>query len=383
MKILICLLSSFLILTVHSAPLFLIKDHKSDWTIVTTSSQGEIKFAAEELQKYLYKIADYKLPISNKADQPYNIIVGLIENVSAKYAGYLPAKKSGFDGYSIAIMDNPAAIVIAGDNLQGTIYGVYDYLEHLGCRWFYPQQDPRDKEVVPQLDHISVKPDSWAKASPIKYRICNGTAWFFSMKYDDSKKQLDWAMKNRYNAMGWQAGASNQPKSILQQYKEFDSAGVITELKKRGMFIHGPAHSFDQFLLSDKYFKDHPEWFGMRNGKRSPQNFLGAQFCWSNDEARKQFIKNAEEFIINAPQVKIFCTIPFDGGVPCECNECKKIGSSNLLMILTGELIEQLNKTCPDVMVETIGGYGAVPDPPTKVNVINSNQRIIWAQWGR
>ena len=57
--------------------------------------------------------------------------------------------------------------------------------------------------------------------------------------------------------------------------------------------------------------------------------------------------------------------ILFDGGVACDCPECRKEGASNLLMVLMRELIERLQKSRPDVQVETVGGYGAVPDPPS------------------
>ena len=71
------------------------------------------------------------------------------------------------------------------------------------------------------------------------------------------------------------------------------------------MFLHGPAHSFDLLPAgSDQYMADHPEWFGMRDGKRVPQNFIGAQFCWSNAEARRQFIDNVETFVQACPQLR-------------------------------------------------------------------------------
>jgi hypothetical protein len=52
-------------------------------------------------------------------------------------------------------------------------------------------------------------------------------------------------------------------------------------------------------------------------------------------------------------------------------------------MVLMGELIEKLKVSCPDVLVETVGGYGAVTDPPTTLEVIHAKQRVVWAHWGR
>ena len=67
--------------------------------------------------------------------------------------------------------------------------------------------------------------------------------------------------------------------------------GLIDELSKRSMFLHGPGHCFDQLLRAEDYMAKHPEWFGIRDGKRVPQTFPAAQFCWSNIHARKQFVE--------------------------------------------------------------------------------------------
>jgi hypothetical protein len=52
-------------------------------------------------------------------------------------------------------------------------------------------------------------------------------------------------------------------------------------------------------------------------------------------------------------------------------------------MILLGELIDKLQTSCPDVLVETVGGYGAVSYPPSNLNIIHPKQRVVWAHWGR
>lgn len=357
-------------------------DHgHSNWQIVQTSAKEEITFAAGELQKYLAQISNAQLPITGNLKTSYNIIIGLRTDIPSKYQSIIPAGNKGYDGYSVAILAKPAVIIIAGDNNPGVIYGVYDLLEHLGCRWYYPTEDSLDMEVVPKLNKVLLTSNSWSVASHIKYRICNPTAFYLEVVADKAIKQVDWAMKNRYNMIGWQFDASKY--QLIDQYKKLGEDGILAEIQKRGMFMHGPAHAFDQLLSSDKYFAKHPEWFGMRNGKRVPQTFLGAQFCWSNPNARKQFVENAAAFIKQAPLIKIFCTVPFDGGQACECDQCKKAGASNLLMTLEGELIDKIKTSNPGVMVETVGGYGAVVDPPTDLNTINPKQRIIFAQWGR
>ncbi len=326
-----------------------------------------------------------RLPIA-QGKRGLAIVIGLRSELLPVDQALLPTRKEGHDGYAVVIKHNrlkPDRIVIAGDNDCGMVYGAYDFLEHLGCCWFYPTEDARDPEVVPHLQTVAMATNAWAVASPLTYRICNGSGWFFEMEAKEAIQQMDWAMKNRFNMMGWQGEASNGGHSLPWQYQHLRTTGVLAELEKRGMTLHGPAHSFDQFLKTDDYFKNHPEWFGMRNGKRVPQSAQGAQFCWSNPEARKQYIRNAEAFITNAPLIHIFCSLPFDGGPACECEECKKMKPSNLLMLIMSEMIERLKVSRSDVVVEATGGYGPATEPPTDLSLIHPKQRIVWAHWAR
>jgi hypothetical protein len=148
------------------------------------------------------------------------------------------------------------------------------------------------------------------------------------------------------------------------------------------MHLYGPGHCFDHLLRADDYMAEHPDWFGMRDGNRVGQTFAGAQFCWSNAEARKEFAENAVKFAQACPKISILSLAPFDGGPCCACPECKKAGASNLLLQLMGAVIDRLHEKTPDAVVETLGGYGDVAMPPDNA-MIHPNQRIIWAHWGR
>lgn len=372
----------------HAEDVSLVKNGRTSWvvSVASTNSPGT-KWAAAELQRYVKQISGDAPAFSQKSGGSPAIVIGLRKDLSETDRALLPPAAKGSDGYAIAIRaeagKSPARIIIAGDNGPGVIYGAYDFLERLGCRWFYPTEDSNDPEVVPKQKNLTLSAASWAVASPMKYRICNGSGWFFEMEAKEAVAQLDWAMKNRYNLMGWQAEASPSKHSLAWQYQRLRDIGVLAELEKRELAIHGPAHCFDQLLLSEDYFDKHPEWFGFRQGKRLKQAAFGSQFCWSNRDARKQFIANAEAFITNAPLIKIFAPIPFDGGQACECDNCKKTGASNALMILMGELVERLKISRPEVLVESIGGYGAAIEPPTQTNIIHPDLRVVWAHWGR
>ena len=49
-------------------------------------------------------------------------------------------------------------------------------------------------------------------------------------------------------------------------------------------------HNFFQIVPPDAYFKDHPEWFALINGKRCR---IG-QLCLSNPQVRQRFIDYAK-----------------------------------------------------------------------------------------
>jgi hypothetical protein len=357
---------------------------KSDWRIVAISREpGTVPWAARELQGNLSRMTGCELPIVSEGAPGPAFVLAARSDLSEADRAVLPSPAAGHDGYAVAIRTGrqgaPARVIIAGDSERGVIYGVYDVLERAGCRWCYPDQDPGDPQEVPRKETLALEAGERSVASPFRYRIANGSAWLFEMDLAAARKQLDWAMKCRYNAMGWQ---SESKSALAAQYQRMQEAGLLDELERRKMLLHGPGHCFDQFLRAEDHMVEHPEWFGLRDGKRVPQNFFGAQFCWSSAEARARFTDGVEAFVKACPRLRILYMVPFDGGKCCECAECRRVGASNLLMLLLGEVIDRLRPSAPGVLVETVGGYEPVTEPPRDAE-IHPAQRILWAHWGR
>ena len=359
----------------------LVENHVSHWRIVSPSpNKSGIGWAVAELGKYIEQMSGAKLPVASEAAAVLPaIIIGLRADLAPDDQALLPPAAAGYDGYSIAIIDGEhPRIVLAGDNGRGTIYAVYDLLERLGCRWFYPAQDPQDPEVVPRSDSLAIAPGNWAVASPMHTRVYNGDAWFFNIDVARARLQVDHAMKVRCNLIGWQ-GAADKP--LVDQYQELRAEGLLDELAKRDMGLHGPAHSFNLFLSND-HFAAHPEWFGVRDGKRVTQQPFGAQFCWSNAEARKLFAANVADFARAAPLIDVLNIVPFDGGPACACAECQQLGASSALMLVMNDVLERLDAVRPELTVETVGGYAPMVEPPAAVKA-GRRLRIAWAHWGR
>jgi hypothetical protein len=363
----------------------IIDKRRSNWSIVSPTGQSPaVGWAVSELRRYLQEMTGCELEVSDTpTPDACELVVSLRASLSAADRALLPPPAEGYDGYAIVARATaggaPPRIIIAGDNGRGAAYGVYDLLERFGCRWFYPTSDPADQEVVPRCDSLSLEPGAWTIASPLRFRICNGSAWYFCMNTAEAVRQTDWGFKCRYNMMGWQ-GDTKTP--LLKQYEGLGANGLLDELAKREMTIHGPAHCFNLLLDTDTYMPDHPEWFGMRDGKRVPQAYGGAQFCWSNADARKELIRNAVEFIAHAPLIQIFMPAPFDGGICCACPDCQRQGAGNLLALLANELTEEVAAAAPHAFVEASGGYAPVNDPPSDVT-LHPKLRIVYVHWGR
>jgi len=58
------------------------------------------------------------------------------------------------------------------------------------------------------------------------------------------------------------------------------------------------------------------------------------------------------------------------------------MGTSNGLLSLLNEVVQRLASVRPDLLVETVGGYPPMTEPPT-TGKIHPKQRLGWAHWGR
>ncbi len=368
----------------------LAKGGVSNWSILLPANAGIVeRFAADELAKYVKKISGAKIMFADPAGaKPVsNVIhIGLRRELAAEFGidcgpdGELPTPAEGFDGYELSI--TPERIVIAGENPRGALYGVYDILERLGCRWYHPALDPKDKELIPESPDLYLDAGSFSAAGKVELRIYNGGGFFFKVVPEIQLAQIDWAAKNRYNTIGWQP--HHGYGRLEGELEEMKACGSLAEMEKRGLMLHGPCHSFQHFLPTEDYFEEHPEWFGMMNGERRPHGgtWPMVNFCWSNEEAVETFISNVEKFIKKWPMIKILNLEWLDGGQVCECPECRKRGGPNLIVELFNKVSERLEKVAPDVIVETVLGYPPIEELPDGAQP-NGKWQGLYAHWGR
>jgi hypothetical protein len=344
----------------------LVEAGKSGWRLIVASPRSDpVVFAAGELRKYVGQISGCALEEGRPGEKGPAIVIGVREDLAAGEARLLPGPARGYDGYAIGVAAGDDAgtgrIVIGGDNGRGVIYAVYDLLERLGCRWFYPGLDERDPETIAKRATLSLPAGKWAVASKFRFR---GFCWLQENRTpEDFERLYDWALKCRYNRV-----------PLSEQ--------GVPAAKRRGLMTTWGGHGFGHFLKTEDYFKEHPEWFGMQGGKRVHHGVWGSQFCWSNPEARKTFADNLERWVRSHPELDVLAICGLDGVPACTCPECSKLNPSDWEITLMNEVTARLEKTAPSLVIETLGGYPPVQAPPKQTRP-HPRLRIEYAHWGR
>lgn len=368
-------------------------------SVHTTDDAGIVEqFAAGEAVRYLEQIIGSEL----SSDGELPIHVGLREKLGITD---IPASIEGFDGYVLQVRSD--RIVIAGDNERGVVYGTYDLLERLGCRWYYPTIDPADPQIIPSLPDAALDDFETAEAAAFEFRVAHPSSMIYNLNVSDARAQVDWAAKARYNTMlflwtgpavfesnvakptnlpAQDEAAAHQsfptPAEFRAGIAEYVTTGIADDIHRRGMALEGPNHCFT-FLFDNDWFDEHPDWFGMdEHGVRHKQFALGPEFCWSNPAAVEAFCDACVNFLTNNPHLDVFNPIPNDGGKACACPDCRASTPSDLYCSMMNRLMDRLREAKLNVGIEISGGYNPNSEPPESVT-LDPDIRVHWAHWGR
>ena len=220
--------------------------------------------AAREIQLYCEKISGATLPIVQAGDE----LKGLqpIYLGAAADASLLDAVKTkGTDPGSFALVVTDAQASIRGLSPEATFYGACELLEQLGVRWFFPGELGT---VIPKAQSLVLRPQQTIQVPSFPSRYLQGVG-------DDA-----WERHLR-------AGGPRFPS----------------------------AHGVQLGVRPDALFQQHPEYFALRNGKRST-----SQLCISNPEVLKLAVESTRQFFRDNPAADIIGMGANDGRGFCECD---------------------------------------------------------------
>ena len=309
----------------------LFNNGKSDYSIVLCKNASiSEQTAAKELQSYLEQVGGVVLPIINRdqlEEGQKHIFIGYNKHYGEECGVERPDKNDeGFTYRNVG--DN---IWIYGGSQRGTMYGVYSFLENeLGIRWY-------------TKDYTHLKP---LKKWQFKDLYCSETP-FIQYRFDqyyNVEPHKDWLAHNKCNSV-WAA-----------QDNEYG-----------GLVAYWNAHTFEQFIPSGEYFQKHPEYFSLRDGKRTPYT----QLCLSNPEVLQICIEKMKQAIAANPLYWVYSMSQSDNQFPCECEKCRAIeeqygGHSGLMVWFVNQVADAIKPLYPDKYIGTFA-YQYTRKAPTGI----------------
>ena len=300
----------------------LVRDGKAQAVIVLDSSAGAVeKHAARELSVFVEKITGARLPVAEKAS-PGKIAV----RIGKTGAGNPPpewktlAGRIRVDGFGVAAGKD--GVFLFANVGRGLLYGVYHVLRKYGGVYFlYPGEEG---EVVPKRPDFSI-PDGSEVRNPVfsyrKFHLNGGSGW--------TPETYDWLLRNGLVLYSGPVNfsPSNRHCAFLEERGTVFQEGGHT----MGVMLIGSTKSNREYReKTASLLKEHPEYFGLVNGKRLPAgNYAGCcQPCTSNPEVLKRMLAYCLErsrIYGGREHHRNFCND--DHTVWCQCEACRKLDS--------------------------------------------------------
>jgi hypothetical protein len=314
------------------AELTLVRDGVSSYSIrVSTSASPSERRAAEELRKFLQEMSGARLAIIDDHTTSFgpSILVGR-SRITDSLKEQIPYQALGDEGFVLRTAGQD--LIIAGGRRRGTMYGVYTFLEKLGCRWFTP-----DLSRIPKKRTITIAALNERHAPDFEYREP-----YFSEAFNK-----DWAARNKMN------GGSTQ----------------LDESTGGSLKYYPFVHSFYSLIPPEEHFKQHPEYFSQIDGKRRER---GGQLCLTNPDVLRLAVKKVVDWSREHPEAQICSVSQNDWDGWCECDRCREVEAeeggahSGPLLRFVNALAAEVEKTYPKKLIDTLA-YTYTEPPPLRV----------------
>lgn len=278
------------------------------------------------------------------AQHSFGSHVHAVEKVFGKME--LPTASQGFRIRTIQAGTSTGYLILGADRV-GALYGVYELLNRFGFRWFSP--DPWDAEIPATLPNPRPVLDL-DKAPSFQ------TRGFHGGKRGDQNFLL-WMARNKLNKF-WRF----QPEEWC---------------RKIGIQFTGGGHlTFRHYVPPEKFFAQHPEWYGLRDGKRSDNLHVeaGDNICFANREVRAEIAHAIVEDLIGGENrwLDVMMVATFDNGKWCECGECAKMGNNmDRLLLLAHECRQAIRGAMAEERLNRnvrvlVYAYHETLEPPTR-----------------
>ena len=155
----------------------LIENSKPLGILVSDADRKGILIAAGNLQSDFERVCGHKASLYSEITDKRCIIAGSLDSPYIKSivkSGLIDEAdlKGKVEKYIMTVIENPLegideALVIAGSDMRGTIYGIYELSEQIGVSPWYDWMDV----PVPHNDNLSIKKGTYTAGEPaVRYR---------------------------------------------------------------------------------------------------------------------------------------------------------------------------------------------------------------------
>ncbi len=299
------------------------RDGKPGITIIAAANASpQEKYAAQELKNYLDFITSSSVPMGDEGTSGPVIAIGR----AAGRLGVMAGAELGDDGFTLRTVGDSMGIV---GGRRGIIYGVYEFLERLGCRFFTPTC-----EKIPSIPDLPLPKVDDTQIPVLEFRYHN---------YRDFTRYPRFAVKNRLNG----------PIPIKEEF-----GGHLSYV----WFVH----TFEPCILSpEEWFDTHPEYFSMVDGKRVKER---TQLCLTNPDVLRIAIEKVKAALRENPGSRLISVSQNDWGNNCTCPECRRIderegSSAGSLIWFVNQVAEAIEPEFPDVIIDTLAYQYSRPAP--------------------
>lgn len=245
--------------------------------LIDSKANPTMQKAARELQKYIKKSIGITLPIEMQTKSPNRIIIGAPAFVQSVVTG-INIPKLEMDSY--AIITKGKDLILAAGVRNGSSYAVYTFLDrYVGIKLLAP-----GAITIPTLTQLTIPSLNITETPTLILR---------DVVYRPAIDSL---------------------------YGFWHKLAYATYLQP----LYGNfAHTGFQIMPPSKYFKDHPEYYSLVNGKRQPY-----QLDYSNKDVLQIVTGWLNAQILAKPQYQYWTIAIEDNKFYCQCDQCKHIMDS-------------------------------------------------------
>ena len=284
-----------------------------------------VEYAAEEFRRHLCAMAGAKSCVRGGRTRVH------IGDTDAACAAGIDVAGRAMGPEAFHVEARNGSLFIVGGGPRGVLYGVYEVLERLGCRWYSPET-----AQIPRLPDIRL---AWRRET-------HRPAFENRDNYNWETSDPVWRARNRLN--GWEPAIPE----YLGGHNDY------------GMWCH----TFFELVSPNEFFARHPEYFTMAGGVRRRD---GNQLCLSNPAVLRLLTQRLLARIRANPKATIFSVSQNDGLGFCECPACMAIAEeegsqSGPILRFVNAVAAEVARRHPRVLIDTLA-YLYSMDPPRHV----------------